>query len=142
MYEQILVPTDGSEGTERAIEQAIGIAETYDATLHVLTVIGVDATYPVDFNMDRVIDAMQEQATTAIEDVRTRAEAAGVDVVTAVRRGTPHVVIGEYADEEGIDLIVMGTHGRTGVNRMLVGSVTERVVRRSDVPVLTVRMTE
>ena len=67
-----------------------------------------------------------------------RAERAGVPTVEAIRLGVPHRVIREYAEEEGVDLVVMGTHGRTGIEHALVGSVTERVVRTLDVPVLTV----
>jgi nucleotide-binding universal stress UspA family protein len=66
----------------------------------------------------------------------------GIDVVTAVATGTPHTEILEYADEHDVDLVVMGTHGRTGVERHLLGSVTEKVVRMADAPVVTVRADE
>jgi nucleotide-binding universal stress UspA family protein len=68
-----------------------------------------------------------------------QAEEAGVDAVEAsVAQGTPHQAILEYVDYHDIDLVVMGTHGRTGLDRYLMGSVTENVVRLSDAPVLTV----
>jgi nucleotide-binding universal stress UspA family protein len=63
-----------------------------------------------------------------------------VDIETVLRQGAPHTTILEYADEADVDLIVMGTHGRSGIHRYLLGSVTERVVRTADAPVLTVRM--
>jgi nucleotide-binding universal stress UspA family protein len=70
-----------------------------------------------------------------------QAEAAGVDTIEGVvAQGAPHRAILDYVDEQDIDLIVMGTHGRTGLDRYLLGSVTEKVVRLSDAPVLTVRM--
>jgi len=65
-----------------------------------------------------------------------------VSVVTAVRTGAPYERILDYADQEGADMVVMGTHGRTGVDRYLLGSVTEKVVRTADIPVLTVRAEE
>ncbi|WP_227380071.1 universal stress protein [Haladaptatus halobius] len=67
-----------------------------------------------------------------------QADDIGIDTKTAVRRGIPQDAILVYADEHNIDIIVMGTHGRTGVKRALMGSVTETVVRHADIPVLTV----
>jgi nucleotide-binding universal stress UspA family protein len=70
-----------------------------------------------------------------------QAEAAGVNTIEGVvAQGAPHQAILDYVDEHDIDLVVMGTHGRTGLDRYLLGSVTEKVVRLSDAPVLTVRM--
>ena len=133
VYETILVPTDGSDGTQRSIEHAIDLAETYEATVHVLYV--VDTSYPYgDFDVSFDWNAVVEEL---IETVR----AAGVEAVEAVRESenVPRSIL-DYADEQDIDLIVMGTHGRTGLNRVILGSVTERVVRTSEVPVLTVHM--
>lgn len=79
----------------------------------------------------------REEAEAIIEDVATRFE--GLDTEPIIRVGEPHHVILGYAARNGIDMIVMGTHGRTGLDRYLLGSVTEKVVRMSDVPVVTVR---
>lgn len=138
MYDEILLPTDGSAGVERAIEEAVGIAAATGARLHVLYVI--EPLYWSEVNAERLLDALEEEGERAAEAVAERAEAAGVAVATGIRRGYPSEAILEYADEEGIDLIVMGTHGRRGLSRMLLGSTTERVVRAAEVPVLTVRM--
>jgi nucleotide-binding universal stress UspA family protein len=139
MYDQILVPTDGSEGTQGAVEHAIDHATTYDAALHALYVI--DTTIGADESVAGTLDALEAAGEDAIEDVIHQAETADVGTVEgAVARGTPHRAILDYADEYDIDLVVMGTHGRTGLDRYLLGSVTEKVVRLSDVPVLTVRM--
>ncbi|MFB6218151.1 MAG: universal stress protein [Halobacteriaceae archaeon] len=124
MYGDVLVPTDGSPGTESAVEHALAIAGRFDATIHAVTVAPADA----------------DDRASAVEWVASRVEETGVPVVTAVRRGTPHEELLAYAETEGIDLVVMGTHGRTGLDRRLLGSVTERVLRLGDVPVLAVHL--
>lgn len=139
MYRDILFPTDGSRGATTALEHAIEHALTYDATLHVLYV--VEETYPViESGVTDVYDAIQEQGEQALESARAEAKAAGVDSIRgSIDDGSPYRNILAYAEEHGVDLIVMGTHGRRGVDRYLLGSVTEKVVRTADCPVLTVR---
>lgn len=88
--------------------------------------------------MDNLLDALEEQGRGATSDIAARAKDRGIEATAAVRRGNPHDDILSYAEENGIDVIVMGTHGRTGVKRALLGSVTEDVVRHSEIPVLTV----
>jgi len=139
MYDRILLPTDGSRGNSRAVEQAIGLAAQSDARLHVLFVVE-DLPYAPEMMDGQVEARLREIGEEAISDIRQRAADAGVSVETALEDGTPHQSILEYADEEGMDLIVMGTHGRSGLDRYLLGSVTERVVRGADTPVLTVRV--
>jgi nucleotide-binding universal stress UspA family protein len=139
MYDRILVPTDGSEGTEGAVDHAIDLATTYDAALHALYV--VDTNVHVDGSAAGTFDAIESAGRRAVDEVLERAEAAGVETVEgAVVEGTPHRAILDYADEHAVDLVVMGTHGRTGLDRYLLGSVAEKVVRLSDAPVLTVRI--
>lgn len=141
MYDRILVPTDGSESADRALDHALNIAGQYGAELHVLYVIASSYTEAGPSHAVAV-DALEEHGATTLDAVGDRARAAGVQFVTEQRHGEPHRQIVEYADEEDIDLVVMGTHGRTGIERYLLGSVTEKVVRTSDVPVLTVRYQE
>lgn len=154
MYDGIVLPTDGSDGTEHAVEQAIEHANTYDAALHVLHVIdarafspeagtGIDAGYGLNIDSGITLDALEESSQQLVSDVSERATQAGVEtVIDSVRHGIPHRELLEYVDEHDLDLVVMGTHGRSGFDRYLLGSVTEKVVRLSDVPVLTVRMPE
>lgn len=140
MYDNILLPTDGSENAERALEQAIGLATGYDATLHVLYV--VDVKHMVSEVAENVMsEQLKQMGHAVVDDIAERADRAGVHVNPSVLPGTPAQEILTYAGEHEIDLIVMGTRGRTGFDRLLVGSVTEKVVRLSDTPVLTVRMT-
>ena len=163
MYQHILYPTDGSDGAGSALVDARDLANTYDATVHVLYVAenprphGLAGDVVVTGSGGMVGDpdggeaAMEGDRSTG-DELQAEAEEYGAELVervadrfgdvrtrTAVRGGTPHQVILDYTDEHDIDLVVMGTHGRTGLDRYLLGSVTEKVVRTSDVPVLTVR---
>lgn len=142
MYDRILFPTDGSEGAAAALKHALAHAKTYDATLHVLYV--VEETYPlVEAGPADVLDGLRERGDRTLEEVRSRAAAAGVDSIQGtVAGGSPYRQILEYADEHDIELIVMGTHGRRGIDRVLLGSVAEKIVRSADCPVLTVRVDE
>lgn len=140
MYDDILVPTDGSPGTATALEHALPIAADRDATLHGLYVIDRRryTAAPEDQTQD-VREALEAEGREALESLRAEAAEAGVEAVTEQRDGVPHGVIIEYADEHAIDLIVMGTHGRTGPDRLAnLGSTTDRVVKNGDVPVLVV----
>ena len=137
MYDDVLVPTDGSAAVESAVTHAVELAETHDATVHAL--YAVQPLYTPDPGFDRVYTAMEAEGETAVETVAERARGAGLVAETAVRRGEPHQQIVEYAADYEVDPIAMGTHGRTGLDRYLVGSVTEKVVRTAEMPVLTVR---
>ncbi|MGQ4555684.1 universal stress protein [Halobellus sp. GM3] len=141
MYDNILVPTDGSDATEGAVDHAIELAKQYDATLHALYVVDTGAYSSLEVGSDIVVEALREEGTKAVEEVKSEAESAGIAVETAVETGIAHRAIVDYVDDEDIDLVVMGTHGRTGVGRFLLGSVTEKVVRTANAPVLTVRAT-
>ena len=147
MYDTIRIPTDGSKGTEQAITNGLDIAQRYGATVHGLYVIDIADLLEIGYVGDRsdfeaTIEPLEETAKRAVEAIEKRAGRMDVDVgvITVVRQGPPYETVVEYADEVDADLIVMGTHGRRGLPRYFLGSVTERVVRTADVPVLTVRM--
>ena len=144
MYEQILVPTDGSDMVTAPTEHAIELATNFDSTVHALYAIEPEnTTLPSDaMRHDEMYDdyvAWGEEITTNITD---QARDSGLEGVATVRDGTPHKVISEYAEENDIDVIVMGTAGRLGWRERLLGSVTERTLRTSQVPVLTVKPDE
>ena len=139
MYDDILVPTDGSSASEAATEHAIDIAGQYGARLHALYVVDSGAYSALDAGSDVVVDALQSEGERATDRVVEAADDAGVEATGAVATGTAYRSVHDYVDEHGIDMIIMGTHGRKGLDRYLLGSVTERVVRTADVPVLTVR---
>ena len=139
MYQQILVPTDGSPAAESAVEQAVSLAKQYDATIHALYIVDTSAYSTLEAGAEVIINALEEEGEQAVAEIEAAATEAGVDVKTTVSAGTAYRSILEYAGNNGIDLIVMGTHGRRGLDRYLLGSVTERVVRTAKMPVLTVR---
>jgi len=137
-YRDVLVPTDGSGCADAALDTGIGIAAAHDATLHVLSVVDT-VSLGVDVHSTAQIDALEEQANEAVARGGELAESASVAAVEAVEHSASvHRSIREYAEEHGIDVIVMGTRGRTGVDRYLLGSVAEKAVRTAGVPVLTV----
>lgn len=142
MFERILIPTDGSDEVESAAELAIDLAEIHDATLHVLFIVdqptAVAGTAEGFSGLGNLLDALEEEGHEATDAIAARARDSEIETETAVRQGNPHDDILTYAEEEAVDLIVMGTHGRTGVKRALLGSVTETVVRHAETPVLTV----
>ena len=137
MYETILHPTDGSEASMAAADHAIELAAENRAVLRFLYVVDASSFAADDFS-GVLLENLERNGRAALDDLAERAEAAGVDAVTAVETGTPHREILAAAEEWGADLIVMGTHGRTGLDRFLLGSVSGRVVRTTDVPVLVV----
>jgi nucleotide-binding universal stress UspA family protein len=147
MYERILVPTDGSDVAEAAIEQAVDLAEKYGAEIHALYVVDTDAVaYGLGSEqLDRLeqgnfgeMTELRENAEEATGYVADLAAEHGVEVVEQHSGGKPHEIISDYAEGHGIDLIVMGSHGRAGVRRALLGSVTERTLRSTHIPVLVV----
>lgn len=140
MYDTILVPTDGSGTAENAIERAVDLASTYGATVHALYVVDTAAYGSIEVGADVFVEALEEEGNDAVEEVAEKGDAAGVTVKTTVEHGSPSHTIVEYADDNDIDLIVMGTHGRRGIDRMILGSVAGRVVRAADIPVMVVPM--
>ena len=137
MFDTVVIATDGSESVRRAVAVATDLAERFDATVHALYV--VDAS-EVDSSPESVRDqfreALEENGQDALTAVTTATDRA---VQTAVREGRPAAEICSFARDVDADMVAMGTRGRHGENRFLIGSVAERVVRTCDRPVLTVR---
>ncbi len=140
MYDHVLVPTDGSASVRQAVVHGTAIAARFDATLHALSVIPEGPYGSLEGEHARA--ELEANADRAVERVETEATRKGVSVVTEVRRGVPDEEILAYVDDNAIDMVVMGTHGREGIDRMLVGSVTETIVRNAEVPVVTVRVSD
>jgi nucleotide-binding universal stress UspA family protein len=141
-YDDILVPTDGSSGIDRALEHAITVGQDHDATLHGLYVIDQRRYMAASKDtQDDLIQTLEEEGAVALEDVTVRGEEAGLAVRTEQRQGIPHKEIIAYLGDRDVDLVVMGTHGRTGRDRVAnLGSVTERVIGSIEVPVLVVNI--
>lgn len=147
MYDRILVPTDGSNVAEAAVDHALSLAEKYDSEVHALYIADTDAiAYSLGTEQ---VDRIRQGNFAGMTELRKKAEAAtgyvadlgkeqGIEVVEHHAGGQPHDMIDDYAGDHDIDLIVMGSHGRAGVRRALLGSVTERTLRSTHVPVLVV----
>ena len=137
MYKQILFPTDENDGSEAPLDHALDIAAAHGATVHLLNVADTTRTSTTRIQ-GQIVDTLEQKGEEIVEEAADRAEQRGIDAITEVVQGEPYGTILEYADARDIDLIVMPTHGRQGLDRYLLGSTTERVVRRSDAPVLTI----
>lgn len=139
MYEDVLLPFDGSDGAAAVLHHAAEIAHWTDATIHILFVADT-ARDSVTVVEGETVDALVQHGEDIVEEAEQTLHSLGADYKTDVVQGNPAPTITEYADRYGHDLIVMPTHGREGVSRYLLGSVTEKAVRLSSVPVLTARM--
>jgi nucleotide-binding universal stress UspA family protein len=141
MYDTILIPTDGSDAATTAARYGLTLAERFDATVHVLSVVdpdrfATDAVGDVDDLIRRQSERFERRARAAVDRV---AAASSVPVDTHVVEGRPAAVLADAIDDYGADLVAMGTHGRSGVDRYLLGSLAERTLRTAHVPVLAVR---
>lgn len=146
-YRHILVPTDGSEISERAVEQAVSLAAALGARLRVLH---VQVSFPISLvgvgelvepsTVDALLAATQQRSETILGEAMARAAAAGVEAEQSLLvNPQPHQAILEEARTHGCDLIVMASHGRRGLEGLLIGSETQRVLTQSSCPVLVVR---
>ncbi|HOW13422.1 MAG: universal stress protein [Methanosarcina sp.] len=145
-YRNIVIATDGSENTRKAISYGIEIAKLSGATVHALYVVDTSSFSSIPMSTEGGWEAMYEVLKTegkkAVSAVKSEGEASGVDVREVVLEGHPINEIIEFAEKNKADLIVMGTLGKTGLDRFLLGSVAEKVVRGSKVPVMVVRSGE
>ncbi|MBX0296832.1 universal stress protein [Haloarcula nitratireducens] len=139
MYDDILLPFDGTDEAANILHHAGEIAHWADATIHVLYVADTtrDSVTVVEGN---TVDALVQGGEEIIEEAEETLRTLGVDYESDIVQGNPAPTIVEYAERYDHDVIVMPTHGRTGISRHLIGSVSEKVVRLSSVPVLTARM--
>lgn len=142
--QNILLATDFSEPSSAALEYAKALARAFSARIHVLHVLEDLAAHAWTTEvyvaaLPGVHDEMEKQARERLEAIFTPEDATAFRARIELRTGSPFVEIVRYAREENIDLIVLGTHGRGPIAHMLLGSVAERVVRKSPCPVLTVR---
>jgi len=139
-YEKIMIATDGSRQVEKAVEAAIELAKLTGARLYAVYVIASAGYTPRNFGWEeslrKILEAEAKKAVTFVEDA---GRASDVKVESVILDGHPADRIMEFAEQEGMDLIVMGTLGRTGLDRFLLGSIAEKVVRHSKIPVMVVK---
>jgi nucleotide-binding universal stress UspA family protein len=143
IFRKIIVATDGSALVRRAVDFAIEIARLTEAKLYAVHVISTEGNSIIDSRDEEQKKAMQKQLITegneVTSDIENAGRAANVEVESIILEGNPANEILDFAVRNDIDLIVMGTHGKTGLERVLIGSVSENVVRRSERAVLVVK---
>ena len=141
----ILVPTDFSEHSDKAIRQAADIAEQNNAQIYLLHVVdklqqcAVDYCIPIETLEKLQLDSEKEARRKMEDEVQKILQSKKIDVTFDVKVGIPFAEILREHVERKADLIVIGSHGRTGIKRTLIGSVAEKVMRESKCPVLLVR---
>lgn len=144
MVKKKLLPTDGSEASQKAGEYAISVAELTGANIIVLNVIDMDYlnSIPQRDLREKLDEEMREEGKSAVEKFENKIEAEkysgnckNINIVTMIKKGKPEKVILETAEEENVDEIIMGKSGKHGLEKFFVGSTTERVVRGAKIPV-------
>jgi len=144
MFKHILVPVDGSETSLSAVDKAIGLAKAFGSTVTAIYVIdpypftGVGADFA--YGQDQYLGAAKAEANAAVEAVAQRLTAAGLKADTRIVEA--HAVwrgIADAAEAVGADLVVMGSHGRRGLEKLVLGSVTQSVLTQTQLATLVVR---
>ncbi len=150
-FRKILIAADGSEHVKKAIAHAIELAKLYGAELHAIYVIDLKTEYSRSLRTDRsggglrrilnqgLPDMYKKEGEAAIQYIEDSARKEGLSIQKWVMAGHPAEQILKLSEDQLFDLIVMGTLGRSGIEKFLVGSVAEKVIRNSRIPVLTVR---
>ncbi|MDI9633942.1 MAG: universal stress protein [Methanolinea sp.] len=141
MFSNILVAVDGSNMGRRAFEIALEEARVWKAKVHVVYVVetGLFSSLPMDSTWEIMFSMLEKEGKETLERAREAAQKAGVHAETHIRQGHAGSEILKTASEVGADLIVVGSHGKSEVDRLLLGSVSNFVVGNSRVAVLVVR---
>lgn len=136
VYDDVLLPVALGEAEDPALDRALDLAEQYDATLHLVSAVDPAVFDPMTVETEAIHEELEESAAETVERAAERAEERGVDVEARIGHGPAPQVVVESAEDA--DVVVMATHGREGLEHALLGSTTEKVVRHSPAPVLTV----
>jgi nucleotide-binding universal stress UspA family protein len=141
MYKRILIPTDGSEISENAAEHGIKLARALGAEVICLYVIDISSFtgIPTEAIWENMRSLLEEEGRNSLSAVEQMAKKNDVKFEFIIKEGIPSEDISKTAGEKKVDVIVMGTAGRSGLDRFLLGSVTEKVVRTAPCPVLVIR---
>ena len=139
-YDKIMIATDGSKQVEKAVEAAVQLAKITGARLYAVYVIASAGYTPRNFGWEESLrEILEAEAKKAVTFVEEAGKVSGVKVEPVILEGHPADRIMKFAEQEDMDLIVMGTLGRTGLDRFLLGSIAENVVRHSKTPVMVVK---
>ncbi len=141
LIKKVLTLTDGSELSRTALRYAVEICQQFNAELYLLTVMDKVPSYLDAEVSHEIFERMEDILRNEVANCSGYCETAGLQCKSEVRTGLPYEEIIKYTKEIDADLIVMGTHGRSGISHILLGSVAEKIVRHAPCPVLTVRPT-
>ena len=136
-WQRILVATDGSKQSKIVAEKSVDLAKAYQGELYVIS--SVDVPPELYGESPKVVEDLVMKAKGYVEDVKSKASAAGIRAETFVREKEAHLAITELAEKHHTGIIILGSHGRTGLKRLLMGSVAEKVIGYAACPVLVVR---
>jgi len=136
-WKEILLTTDGSKYSRAAMEKALDIAKAYEGQLKVVSI--VDVTDEFQTEAPGAVEKLVREAKGFVDDVKKNAEAQGLKIETFVKEGETYRIITDMAIQHNSNVIIMGSHGRTGIRRLLMGSVTEKVIGYAPCPVLIVK---
>jgi nucleotide-binding universal stress UspA family protein len=137
-WKSILFATDGSRYSEAATNKAIDFAKSYGSEIKIVSV--VDVTDEFIARAPGALDDLVKKAKGIVEDVKNKAVSEGIKADGIVKEGDAYKSIVDVAEKQKVDAIIMGSHGRTGIKRLLMGSVTERVIGHAPCPILIVKL--
>jgi len=139
IFKKILIATDGSKRTQSAVETGIELARQHKSKIYAVYVVDTVTftSIPMDVTWENMYQLLKDEGEDAVTRVRDIAQ--GLDLETHVLEGNPAVEITRFAMDNGVDLIVVGTLGKSGIDRILLGSVAEKVVRIAPCPVLVIK---
>ncbi len=139
---KVLIATDGSENAEKAADFGVQIAELSGAKVYAVYVIDTTPYYSIPLDevwSKEVYEQLEKMGNEITSNVENTAKAAGLEAESLVLKGDPAEKIVNFSEEQNVDMIVVGSHGIGGFERLVIGSVSEKVVRHAKVPVLVVR---
>ena len=145
LFKKILIATDGSEYIKKAVTHAIDLAKLYGAELHAVYVMDIKIDYgpksylSTDLSTESLENFLRHEGEEATKHIEEQAAQEGLSVKKWIVKGHPAEEILKLADEQSVDMIVMGTLGKSGIEKFVLGSVADKVIRNSRIPVMTVR---
>jgi nucleotide-binding universal stress UspA family protein len=141
VYKKILLPTDGSENAQRAVKRGIELAKAVGASVTAVYVIDTSSfvSLPETFVWENVRDLMEEEGKKSLDHAKKVAQKHSVKAKTLIKEGSPSKEIINTAEEEKSDLIILGTAGRTGLDKFFLGSISEKVLRSAPCAVMVIK---
>ena len=139
IFKKILIATDGSKRTQSAVETGIELARQHKSKIYAVYVVDTVTftSIPMDVTWENMYQLLKDEGEDAVKVVKDFAP--DVDVETRVLEGNPAIEITKFASDNGVDLIVVGTLGKSGIDRILLGSTAEKVIRIANCPVLVIK---